>query len=181
MLVPKILDLISDAITDGMTAAGYDPPGAPYLTHSKPVIDWTGNCDRRLAVYLDGITARGFGARRPGSPGDLQKPGIHSILGVRAQLWECVANIHDSGAPASLAEQSADARLLLDEAWSAWVEIANRRKLGTLLAGLGVDFEKDDIGLDQMIPLAGQGYMAGWQINIEIGLPFLLEGTPPGS
>lgn len=181
-MLTAVLDCVADAAVDGMTAAGVDPPAGPWTSHTKPVIDFTGDCDRRLAVYYDPIVARGFGTGRPSSPGDLQQAGVHTVLAVRIQWWDCITNIHDNGSPATLTEQANDANRVAAAAWGIWVELATRRKAETLFAPLGEGMVGVvDVGLDRMMPLPPAGYMAGWQINLEVSVPFLLVVTEPGS
>jgi len=174
-----VLDAVFTAVTAGLAGAGQDVPDSAGISHTKPAI--TPGCGDQLAVYLDGVSARPYGERRPFSPGDAQRTGILTVLLVRIQLWRCYPGATQDAPIASWDDRDAAARSLLRDMWAVQCELTNRWEANTLIPSFtdgatgANDTNQYDIGIGAATPQTPTGGLAGWQWNLEVGVPTILQ------
>lgn len=170
-----VLTDVLTCCTAAITAAGLTAPTEPGVVHTQPVIRWAAaDCSDALAVWQDRIVARPLGENVPSSPGDRQLAGWHSVALIRVQLWRCHPIFGDQG---GVPDTSPETLRLLRAAWACWVELGARAQAATLFPSVPITtggITRKDIGIGSMTPLPPQGVAAGWQINLEVGLPAVL-------
>lgn len=169
-----LLSGLYTAAEAALAAAGLEVPDEPGIVQSAPPIPFSGvdGCSDQLAVWIDRISARPSGEGTGATPGDRQLAGWRSVALLRVQLWNCHPNLGDSG---TVPDRSPATLQLLRGAWAIWCEVEARRLAGTLFSLPGVaSLSPKDTGMGGLVPLPPQGYAAGWQLNLEVGLPAVL-------